>query len=377
MSSRNSKKLYAIKKTKTGRNSVVQVVSSPSKGMVYASTGRKLASTKKTFKTKAAAQKHLKTSSSFGRKKASTKRAPPGQGYIACVNPTLDEDKPNSYFKVFKVYTYKVGDEKIRIFNAKTESGAQQYWTLNDENDNVKVRKTKAAADKDRIKLGRLRNANIDPALLPVPCNPEYLQAIGLSDFFGGEGGVGQTFTGGRNRVKLPPAYAQLMGKGWLDTKTPGSQVRIGKGSSPSNLEQIFGNDPTVLGASPDLFKRLRGQYSGTSDLDKAVGRMSNSSLEKAFRANTTARLVNSTDLVGGVPRQTRRSPFFQLNSDEDRFNKRDTRTPSMMMSFGSIPTFGRYAYPVDPALKRLTSSFGYRPRQNFGRINYGFSRYF
>ena len=373
----NSKKLYAIKKTKTGRQSIVQVLNT-SKGKVYASTKRKLGSNTKTFKTKASAKKHIKTSS-FGKKET---KAPPGQGYIACVNPSLDEEKPQTYFKVFKVYTYKIGDDKIKIFHSKTDSGQQQYWQLPDDSDSlIKVRKTKETANKDKIKLGRLRNANVLQSYIPVPCSEEYLKAIGQSGFFSGGGGGGGGGSSGSS-IKLPPAYANLLGKENISVGNS-NQIRIGQ-AAPSNLEAIFGFDPSVHGMSRGLLENLRKQ--------QGKPRMSSSSILKAVNRNLSQRKYPSTiaDTFDDVRKldEVRANPMFegaQTSSSVRQFLQNRTGKEFSNFGrrsyFGSIPTFGKYAYPVDPALKRLIaqSSFGrpYGYGNSFGRINYGFSRYF
>lgn len=357
----NSKKLYAIKKTKTGRNSIVQVLNT-SKGKVYASTKRKIGSNTKTFKTKLSAQKHLKESS-FGRK---DKRAPKNEGYIACVNPDLDEEKPNSYFKVFKVYTYKIGDEKVRIFNSKTDNGNQQFWRLPDDEDSpIKVRKYKHLAKKDRIKLGRLKNANLLHQHMPLPCSEEYLNAIGQSSFFNIESN-GETYPSGKG-IKLPPAYASLMNTKYIPTGD-GSQIRIGQ-KSPSTLEQVFGLDPSVHGMTPELLNKIRKREN--------LGNTSSSDIRNALSKNLSRRKYSTEGSDIPYLNDTRELPFFKNDSNSNKNNSFGHN-----QHFGKIPNFGKYSYPVDPALKRLIaqSNFGFRRGgygNSFGRINYGFSRYF
>ncbi len=175
----SSKKLYAVKRSPTGRKSIVQVVSQPGKGRVYASTGRKLAKGTKSFTTKTAARSHLKSlqkkSSSFGKRRSSTRKAKKGEGFIACVNPELELEKPSSYYKVYKTYTYRQDGETIRLFHTGSNGdwGDRQYWQI-PEGSKIKVRRTRDAAQKDKIKYGRLANAGIDESLLPEPCGEEY-----------------------------------------------------------------------------------------------------------------------------------------------------------------------------------------------------------
>lgn len=382
-----TKKLYAIKKSKTGKKSIVQVVSKKGKGKVYASTGRKLSAKTKSFTTKTAALKHMKESS-FGRRKSSKDKAKKGEGWIACVNPDADPDRPHTYFKVFKAYTYKINDEKVRIFHTGNKTDMErQYWRINDDSD-IKVRKSKKAAENDRIKYGRIANTGDFEGLLPEPCNEEFMASIekpwSYSSVLGGNPLEHTAARINGKRMKVSGLMGEMLAdnkKGLLSLENginpSSSQARLGTKGGRNKLKEIFGLNPNVLGYSPELAKTLKmePQFKGKSF----------NSISSMFRGNLAR--PHSVGSLGYTPGKPARGIEFQKpNEVTTSVQNTGMFQFGSMNSFGSIPTYGRYAYPVDPALKRLSaqsgfgqSYYGYHPmrRPSFGRINYGFSRYF
>lgn len=379
---KTTKKLYAVKRSKTGRKSVVQVVSRPGKGRVYASTGRKLAKGTKSFTTKTAAGKHLKSLqvSSFGRKRRKRKsvkrksvKAKKGQGWIACVNPDADPERPSTNYKVFKAYTYRVNGESVRLFYTGTSDMERKYWQITEDSD-VKFRRDKRLAQADRIKYGRLKDAGLLD-LTPQGCNDEW--AAQVIDGSGRSGGVG----GGR-RMRVSGLMGELLGtdkRGTirLGTGSSSTQARLGTRGGRNRVSEVFGLDPNVLGYSPELARKLRaagmkGGFKGAS---------------QSMLGNYSAR----TPLYSGNVKAGHPNPQPRAHMSLDSFKGKGQKfSPSVekvlgfgRSRFGNIPTYGRYAYPVDPALSRSggfgRSSYGARPlrRPAFGRINYGFSKYF
>lgn len=408
-----AKKLYAVKRSKTGRKSIVQVVSKPGKGKVYASTGRKLGKGTKSFTTKTAARSHLQSlqkkskskSSSFGkRKRRYTNKAKKGEGFIACVNPNLDEDRPSSYYKVFKAYTYKQDGETIRIFHTPGDdaSGIKQYWQIR-EDSKVKFRKTREAANKDRIKYGRLANAGIDQGLLPEPCDEG--GHFDLPGTLGGTGGTGGSTISGR-RMRIPGLMGQMLSEKFdgnkrgvisLDSKYTGEQARLGTKGGYNRLLEVFGANPAVLGASPELMRSLRKTKDFRGKSNNAIMQLMNphyaahptNTFEQIKKNRANSKLTGYRTL-GSLPGLSERLTKGPTDSVRKAWSERYKEDDSSFgrSYFGSIPSYGRYAYPVDPALKRMRSGFGsgfgssyygYQPvrRPAFGRINYGFSRYF
>jgi len=163
------------------------------------------------------------------------------------------------------------------------------------------------------------------------------------------------------------------------------NQIRIGH-NDPSNLEAIFGYDPSVHGMSRELLNKIRNKES--------KNKLSSSSVNKAVARNLSARKYPTTALpttfdgvrsledvrATGMFNDPKTSP--SVRGWVERTTKKQFPEPNSFgrnSYFGRIPTFGKYAYSVDPALKRLIaqSSFGNHYGNSFGRINYGFSRYF
>lgn len=355
MPSVKQNKLYAIKKSKTGRNSVVQVSTVKGKGKVYTSTGRKIGASTKTFKTKASAQKHLK-SSSFGRKRKSTKKK--GE-FIACVNPELEEGNPKTYFKVFPVITHTVGpdNEKIKVFHTGSNTDYErQYWRIPEDSD-IRIRTSKKDAEKDAIAYGQLADAGVTEGLIPENCTegwPGKLPGRDGDDSFHGsgirmKGLMGALLTKNENgKMRLPshPAMQTRM-------------AQLPKGEE--RLRSIFGLDPNVLGMSKELKESIMKQY-------PSLKGKSNKYIERQFLGRLGPRTF-AGEPRGNVAGGEDFSPSVKSVMD----------TMAKPTSFGrygfgsSIPTFGRYAYPVDPQFKKLIDGRG----SGFGRINYGFSRYF
>lgn len=397
-----TKKLYAIKKSKTGRKSIVQVVSKQGKGRVYASTGRKLSAGTKSFTTKAAARKHMQESS-FGRRKrkAPVKRkrdkAKKGEGYIACVNPDADPDRPSSYFKVFKAYTYNINGEKVRIFHTGSNTDMdRQYWRISDDSE-VKLRKTRSAAEKDKIKYGRIANTGDFDGLLPEPCNDSFISQIGATPWseLSGSGLEGGSARINGKRMKVTGLMGKMLAgnkKGILSLENgvnPSStQARLGTKGGRNKLKEVFGLNPNILGYSPELAKTLKlaPEFRGKSF--EKIRQYYQGNFARPYSAGSTQYQPGQT--ATGIKFQkpgevTTSISDLDLFSDSDLKNK-ETSSFGSMNRFGSIPTYGRYAYPVDPVLKRMNaqsgfgqSYYGFQPmrRPSFGRINYGFSRYF
>ena len=361
------KKLYAIKKGKTGKRSIIQVLNTSGKGKVYASNGKKIASSTKCFNTKSLAKKHLKSTyktkrSSFGRK-SSKKRS--NEGYIAC----RDTDD-NNKFKVYKAFKYKYDGETYKLF--KVGSGEEtKFYRIT--SDGVKFRKERTKASEDKKKYTDLGSAGID--LTAVQCDASMAGQISQG-----------SIPGLSSELKRYSSMANKLGIPTNISLRRSLSKKSAKGVHPGSKDSLHEYFVKRLGAN-----RVPSPFLGGSRPWETGSR----NIQRPLRTNSKGRVLSGrVDSTGQPVDDDDPHKLTYLNRQPSSFGSLKVRG-----SRNGIPTFGKYAYAVDPALntqkgasmfgmlRRNRSSFGYRIPSvrpsfgyrgpSFGRINYGFSRYF
>lgn len=384
-----SRKMYAVKRSKTGRKNVVQVLNKQGKSNVYASTGKKLSASTKTFTTKSAAQKHLhnlqkkksvKSSSSFGRKKRSSQKfgAAGTKGHVVVETPESDwsyfeTGNPDKRYKRYTATKYKVNGDHVAIFSIGTKYDKKYYKvtsSMGTLKDCFTTSSTKAA------ELVRKKNefagAGVDDDYTVEQCQAT-TAGDAKKEVFGGSilglsNGNRIRFSGLGPEFLDPRRREMRMQRGELSNEQKSKLVQYFNRTNQSHLASIFGtnaaaylsgNKITVGGRSiaiPDgvTFNPRTGDIEVQQVNERTMGGQRRPSMTSA------------------IENQGNNLPFGRYNNFGSRMR-------------GNIPTFGRYAYPMDPALGGSSfgnrsrfglGSSGYRP-SSFGRINYGFSRYF
>lgn len=350
----SAKKLYTIKRSKTGRKSVVQVVTR-GKGRVYASTGKRVPSSKKCYVKKSDATKALKflKTSSFGKKATRRRRTKKikNEGFVACVNP--ESDSIRNLYKVYKAYKHRYEGTTYILF--KTGSGDDvRYFTLN-EDSAAKFRRDKKRANEDKTKYIRLNSANVQEFLSASPCNEAFAAAMTGGFMGGGGGGSGGSFAS--LNMRLGGAYASVS-RAVKDAKEQqyvrGSTARVKVPSPKQLLSGIM--DSKVL---RDLNSYSSSQLSKTSSaLDKAFG--GKNGIHPAISGNTKMLGGNFTSIRDPMnPHPSGRGSAHEsgLERADNLFKNVNSFGRSR---FGSdFPTYGKYAYPVDPQFLRSMQSFG------------------
>lgn len=397
---KTGKKLYTIKRSKTGRKSVVQVIVK-AKGRVYASTGKKVPSSKKCYHKKSDATKALRRVSktkkkmSFGKKHT---RRLKNEGYIACGNP--DSDKPSNTYKVYKAYKHKYDGTTYILF--KTGSGDDtKYYTLN-EDSYTKFRRDKAKATADKIKYTRLYSAEVPDFMQATPCNDVFFKQIQSGGGMGGVGGV--AYDRIRSNTFLDMDAAQLTGSLTGDRKKL-SLVR--KGFLERDGSIVAGQAQTPLNKRDSAFLEALGAKGSKGNLmiPSYIAGRGGSNLKavmKGIPSNATGIIHNQGrhSLRGVANKEEMKRTIGKTQLFPNSFGRRCLNRASCGSDFGAngfgangfggmnrfgrnFPTYSKkFAYPVDPAF--LRSQFGNGNRyggarfgNNVARVNYGFSRYF
>lgn len=381
-----SRKMYAVKRSKNGRKNVVQVLNKQGKGKVYASTGKKLSASTKTFTTKSAAQKHLhnlqkksvKSSSSFGRKKRSSQKfgAAGTKGHVVVETPQADwsyfeTGNPDKKYKRYTATKYKVNGDHVAIFSIGTKYDKKYYKvtsSMGTLKDCFTTSSTKAA------ELVRKKNefagAGVDDDYTVEQCQATTAGEAKKEVFGGSILGIRSrdriSFSGLSPSFLEPRRRAIHMQRGELSDEQKSKLVQYFNRTNQSHLASIFGTNAAAYLSGNKI--TVGGRSITIPDGVTFNPRTGDIEVQQPNKGS-----------VGGERRPSMTSAMERQKMSFGRYNNFGSRMR------GNIPTFGRYAYPMDPALGGSSfgnrsrfglGSSGYRP-SSFGRINYGFSRYF
>jgi len=318
--------MYTIKRTKSGRYSIVIARTIPGKSGRRYSNGRKVPSGKRCYKRKTTAKRILKKmqekkrkrttakrksrfgitkTSSYGKYKRKTKRktkrkrkstAPKHSGWAAAISVN-----PNSRngFSVYKVYKYRFNNKTWKLMKQRIEN-ATKFFVLGEF---CKFRKNKKDAIKDKNKYHALAHTY----------NPEILEL--LKPVLCGEGS-------------------------WNNLVSDGNMYQTGGKSNSSSV-------------------RTLGEYHPS---ETSIGSVGNTTLQKLI-AHEQERRKNWGKGIKQPKLQT--MGFQPTEWKEDKITAGEKLNEILKKSGLHGQGLG-YNTP--------TTRFG---RSRFGRVNYGFSRYF
>lgn len=285
--------------------------------------------------------------SNYGRKRRSSKhdKSWGTLGYVAI--PDIENDIGK--WKAAKCYGFSWQQEKIRVVELN-EAGYKRYVRVPEE---VKCHKTKKAAANEAKRLEVMNSAAIDLQYIP----PEFISAV----------------------MSGSPEAIGMLGGGMYG----GSLGVSGAGHRPSK-GSFLSSKMTAVGARWD---ENNNKLKYLNDAFKSGGSKLFPGWKKNYRGDTVGRGDGSyarrmmTDFTGGggsydAPSISGTDRFLRTKLGGNRAVSRGIVTGS---GFGSTAFAGRrQRRMIDSAYFGMNeSSFGRRRRSNFGKINYGFSRYF
>lgn len=321
----SKKEMYCIKRTKAGNRiaKVVNVKKGNKVVKVYASTKRAVGKTVKCYPNKSSARAAMRSStkgSSFGAKRAHPGKITTSYGFTVCIDVEPDmgySGIQGHKHKVYKYYPIRVEGETYNIVAHKMSSGEYKIFRLPEEAKRFKVKSKGSASEIDKSKKLAKEKAS------RLAKQYQLLGHIGV------------------NLVPCDPNMANAI-------SSTGSPI-----SKYLKFADLSGNGVSSQLASYNSLNKMyesavnsrNGIYNGTSSMLKVYEPYSKS--------------------IG---------PDGRINVEYTHNGNRETARYNPYT--GSARGVG--GVPLRQSQYKSATSFGRRRRSNgFGRINYGFSKFF